>query len=358
MDRALWTINFYFPQDTLILQHQRLLCMIKKKGFIFLTILVLIPILLLLFGKATVYRFLAVTQRIDAPVLVIEGWVGQEGLEEALKEIQQHSYRKVIVAGLSYPFDSTYAYEVSGVGGLVFDLSQQTVPAADTLTVRAAGIAFQQVPARFSVWVNDSLIAHAYTSDVVKAYHFPLNSMTPHTVTIVFDNDAYEKGVGDRDLLVESVQLGNAVFHARMPNVRYDLGKIDGKRLVRTDFRSESEKAVAYLQSQGIADSLLTLITTPNIEYDRTYATAVAVAQWLKAHPDVPPVVHVFSKGVHARRSWLMYQEALGNDRNVGVIACRRKSRNENNWWETPGSRSYVMVQIAKYLYAKFFFWP
>ena len=330
----------------------------KKNGLILLVALILVPALLLLFGKSAVYRFLAVTHRIDAPVLVIEGWVGQEGLEEALEEIKQHAYRKVIVAGLSYPFDSTYAYEVSGVGGLVFDLSQQAVPTADTLTVRAAGIAFQQIPARFSVWANDSLIAHAYTSDVVKAYHFPLSATAPQKVTIVFDNDKYEKGVGDRDLLVESIQIGKAVFYARMPNVRYDLGKVDGQRLVRTDFRSESEKAVEFLRSQGISDSLVTFVTTPNIEYDRTYATAVAVAQWLEAHPEVPPVVHVFSKGVHARRSWLMYQEALGNDRNVGVIACRRRSRNENNWWEIPGSRAYVMVQIAKYLYAKFFFWP
>ena len=330
----------------------------RKKVLILLAILILIPALLLLFGKSALYRFLAVTHRIDAPVLVIEGWVGQEGLEEAVEEIKQYSYRKIIVAGLSYPFDSTYAYEVSGVGGLVFDLSQQAVPAADTLTVRAAGIAFQQIPARFSVWVNDSLIGHTYTSDVVEAYHFPTDAIAPQKVTIVFDNDEYEKGVGDRDLLVESIQLGEAVFYARMPNVRYDLGKIDGQRLLRTDFRSESEKAVAYLRSQGVADSLVTFVTTPSIEYDRTYATAVAVAQWLKAHPEVPPIVHVFSKGVHARRSWLMYQEALDNDRNVGVIACRRKSRNENNWWETTGSRAYVMVQIVKYLYAKFFFWP
>ena len=327
----------------------------SRKIFAILTVFFILALLLLL-GKSSLYRFLAVTHRIDAPVLVVEGWIGPKGLTEAVAEIKQHAYRKVIVAGLLYPFDTTQAYEVSGVGGLVFDLSQQTVPTTDTLTVRAAGTTFQQIPAEFSVWINDTLIGEAYTSDAIKEYPFSVDAIVPRTVSVVFENDQYERDVGDRNLLVQSIRLGSATFYARMPYVRYDRGEMDGQRLARTDYRSEAEEAMEYLRNQGIADSLLTLVTTPYVDYDRTYATAVAVEQWLHTHPEVPPVVHVFSQGAHARRSWLTFQKALGSERHVGVIASQRT--NDPPWWGTPSGRAYVMTQVAKYLYAKFFFWP
>jgi len=43
--------------------------------------------------------FLAHTERVPADVLVIEGWVGIEGVQAAKLELEQHTYRYVVVTG-------------------------------------------------------------------------------------------------------------------------------------------------------------------------------------------------------------------------------------------------------------------
>jgi hypothetical protein len=51
------------------------------------------------FGILHIYPFLAVTEPVEAEVLVVEGLVNDAGLKEALKESQRHSYRKILTTG-------------------------------------------------------------------------------------------------------------------------------------------------------------------------------------------------------------------------------------------------------------------
>ena len=64
----------------------------KAKLLILLTLLVLG--LIILFG---VYPFLALTEPVDADVLVVEGWVHPYAIEASAEEFRDHHYRKFLL---------------------------------------------------------------------------------------------------------------------------------------------------------------------------------------------------------------------------------------------------------------------
>ena len=330
-----------------------------KKYFLWLVALFII--VFVLFGKSALFRFLAITQRVDTDVLIVEGWADREGLEKAAAEIDAFSYRRVIVASLTYPFDSTYAYDVTSTGGLTFDLSQQPQPLLDdSITVSAASQDLNGIPAHFKLWVNDSLVGESWTKQSLASYAFALPDTLPiEKVTVEFDNDGFEKDGKDRNLKVQSICVGEQTFYARMPNVRYDLGTIDGQRLRNVDHRSEADLAVDVLRRAGVPDSIMVSVTAPRIEYDKTFAVALAAKEWLAKQPNpMPLAINVFSESAHARRSRLLYQKAFDAPMRVGVIATPKEGISADGWWKDRRATSFVLSQIAKYVYARLFFWP
>jgi uncharacterized SAM-binding protein YcdF (DUF218 family) len=86
-----------------------------------------------------VQPFFAVTDRTNAPDLVVEGWVHEYAIQVAAKEFSAHPYRQIYTTG----------GPVSGLGGYVND--QQTVASVGAGRLKTAGVpaAFvQMVPCR------------------------------------------------------------------------------------------------------------------------------------------------------------------------------------------------------------------
>ena len=253
--------------------------------------LLIVIVLLGLFGKSTLFRFLSPTERVDTDLLVIEAWTDREGLEQAVAEINNFGYQRIIVTSLAYPFDSTHAYEVASEGGLTFNFAESPV-SDDTITVYAASVSLRDIPAHFRLWVNDSLVGEAWTKEALAPYAFALpDTSTLRRVTVEFDNDGFEEGIGDRNLLVQSVRTGGQTFYARMPNVRYDRGRIDGQKLERTDARSEADETANFLRRQGVPDSMLISVAAPVTDYNKTYASARAAQEWLARQPEADAVI-------------------------------------------------------------------
>ena len=97
----------------------------------------------LLIGGAVLFRgvypFLAITDRVDAHVLVVEGWVREYAIRAAVDEFRSGSYEYVVTTG----------GPVSGIGGYVNDFQTEASVGADLL--RKDGIAnnfLQMVPSR------------------------------------------------------------------------------------------------------------------------------------------------------------------------------------------------------------------
>jgi hypothetical protein len=98
-------------------------------------------------------------------------------------------------------------------------------------------------------------------------------------------------------------------------------------------------------------------IPAPEVEKDRTYASAVAAREWLLAQGPVPAHVTVVTQGPHARRSRELFQRGFGSKVKVGVIAIRDTGFNPDRWWTSSAGFRAVTSEIIAYTYAKLLFW-
>ena len=67
--------------------------------------------------------------------------------------------------------------------------------------------------------------------------------------------------------------------------------------------------------------------------------------------------IDVVSSGVHARRTWLLFEKAFPSV-DVGIISITPNSYDTSRWWLfSEGVRSVISESIA-YIYARFIFSP
>lgn len=310
---------------------------------------------LLLFGKEELFHFLAPTDRVDASVLVIEGWISEEALQQAVEEIEKKSYEQVLVTSIAH--DS--AFRMYSQGALIFRLADiknyNESESFQEVKILSFGNPAGGVQAHAKVLVDTVQVGEFTTTDTPAWHRIPIPAPTSaDSVIIVYDNDKIiEKE--DRDLFVYKIQLDSISIPARHPVVRYDRGKLDGQNVLRTDYQSEAEEATKFIINQGVDSELVHTLTAPWVDYERTFTTAQEVKKWL---PDTISAITLISESVHARRSRLVYQRIFGDSTKVGIIAANSKDYQPHGWWTQSGSRQYVLLQLAKYLYTKAFLFP
>ncbi len=91
-------------------------------------LLLIVALALALIALFRIYPFLALTERVNADVLVIEGWVHSYTIEASVGEFNSHSYRHVFATG----------GPVVGKGGYINDYQTSASIGADSL--KKAGI--------------------------------------------------------------------------------------------------------------------------------------------------------------------------------------------------------------------------
>ena len=90
---------------------------------------------------------------------------------------------------------------------------------------------------------------------------------------------------------------------------------------------------------------------------DRTYHKALVAKKRLNEVGFTQASIDVVSFGVHARRTWLLFEKAFPSV-DVGVIAITPNSYDTSRWWLfSEGVRNVISESIA-YLYARFIFSP
>ena len=140
------------------------------RGFSFVAVFT-ISALWILF--AFIYPFLAITYRVDTPLLVVEGWVHQSAIDAAVVEFRNGSYQRVFTTG----------GPVQGSGGYINDYGTAASVGADRL--RRSGIEkerVQMVPSRVSA--RD----RTYSSAIALRDWFVQNAMIPTAINVVTED--------------------------------------------------------------------------------------------------------------------------------------------------------------------------
>lgn len=123
-------------------------------------------------------------------------------------------------------------------------------------------------------------------------------------------------------------------------------------------YKNYADVTAASLISMGMDTNRLQAVSAPQVMQDRTYASAVALRQWLARHGRSITNLTVVSEDAHARRSRLLFEKAFGGGVHVGIISIPTDHYEPKRWWaSSPGVRVVISEAVA-YGYARLLFWP
>ena len=94
------------------------------------------------------------------------------------------------------------------------------------------------------------------------------------------------------------------------------------------------------------------------MDRDRTYGSAVALRNWFRDHNMAVSGIDVVTEDLHARRTRLLFQKALGDKVAVGVIAIPNPDYDAKHWWRYSEGLKEVLSETASYVYARLLFYP
>jgi hypothetical protein len=135
-------------------------------------------------------------------------------------------------------------------------------------------------------------------------------------------------------------------------------GPVSGSVSYTNDYNTSASVGAGRLRAAGLPPEVLQMAPSRVMTRDRTYASAVALRDWLRAHGLAGQNINILTEGVHARRSRLLFQEAFGRTVQVGIIAVPNPDYDAARWWRySEGVRDVIGEGLA-YIYARFIFAP
>lgn len=135
-------------------------------------------------------------------------------------------------------------------------------------------------------------------------------------------------------------------------------GPVAGTGGYTNDYNTSATQAAAQLEAEGLSRDLIQAVPARISDRDRTYGAARALRDWLSEHHSNVRAINVLTENVHARRTRLLFQAALGERTTVGIIAVASPDYDAGHWWRySEGVRDVISEAIA-YVYVNFFFWP
>ena len=123
-----------------------------------------------------------------------------------------------------------------------------------------------------------------------------------------------------------------------------------------SEYRTYAELGAATLLHLGLNSNVVQAVPAPRVRLDRTYASAVALKDWLQKQGATETNINLVSLGAHARRSRLLFERAMGGEYCVGIIALENQEYEPNQWWRSSAGVQTVIDQTIAYLYARLSF--
>jgi uncharacterized SAM-binding protein YcdF (DUF218 family) len=135
-------------------------------------------------------------------------------------------------------------------------------------------------------------------------------------------------------------------------------GPVEGSERYVNDYQTEASVGADLLRKSGLPIESVEMVPSRVMNRDRTYGSAVALRSWFRGHNLVARSLNVLTEDVHARRSRLLFQEALGKDIKVGIIAVPNPDYDSRHWWRYSAGVKDISSETVAYVYAKLLFYP
>ena len=158
----------------------------------------------------------------------------------------------------------------------------------------------------------------------------------------------------DEDALVDAAA---AFRQGRYERVVTSGGPIESWR-ERQTATNYAERAADYLKRHGLADVPVSAASAPKSDQDRTFLSAVVVRDWIQREGLRPEAIDVYSAGVHARRSRMVYRLAFAPSIEVGMLAATPRNYDLGHWWRTSQGTKSVLDEALSLAWTTCCFWP
>src|SRR5438876_1737411 len=135
-------------------------------------------------------------------------------------------------------------------------------------------------------------------------------------------------------------------------------GPVVGSGGYINDFYTSASVGADLLRKNGLASGSVQEVPSRVMDRDRTYGSAVALRNWLREHNMSVSGVDVVTEDLHARRTRLLFQKALGDKVAVGVIAVPNPDYDPKRWWHYSAGVREVVSEAAAYVYTTLLFCP
>ena len=135
-------------------------------------------------------------------------------------------------------------------------------------------------------------------------------------------------------------------------------GPVVGSGGYINDFNTSASVGADLLKRNGLADGSVQVVSSRVMDRDRTYGSAVALRNWFRDHNMAVSGIDVVTEDLHARRTRLLFQKALGDKLTVGVIAIANPDYDAKHWWSYSEGVKQVVSEATAYIYTRFLFYP
>jgi hypothetical protein len=124
------------------------------------------------------------------------------------------------------------------------------------------------------------------------------------------------------------------------------------------DYQTSASVGADLLKNAGVPPESVQMVPSRVMDRDRTYASAVALRHWFHERNVAVQSLNVMTEDAHARRTHLLFKEALGKNITVGIIAVPNPDYDGRRWWRCSEGVKDVSSEALAYLYARLFFFP
>ena len=321
MGRSL-TVNHQYMQ----IKHRKY---VNKKLVKFLLVLSTF-FTILLFSKFLLIK----NERINANLLIVEGWLPDLAIQMISKEVIDYHYDYIITTGLILG-KSNY-YEMAYNGYLIF--YPKLIPKPFNLNnhhrieILAHSKKGGKYCAHFNFSINDTLISDFLVDKSLSRYTViwegDLNKID--SLVIQFDNDLVDNW-GDRNLYIKEIIINSNIIIPYQYNSEYDIGLMDGKERINNNFNSFAEIAKNRLIAYGIDPSKVIAVPGKSGTMNRTFTSAMAFQEWLKNTDIKVKGINIATLDLHSRRTFMTYRKVLGKSYDIGILSFSEKDAEQFN---------------------------
>jgi uncharacterized SAM-binding protein YcdF (DUF218 family) len=135
-------------------------------------------------------------------------------------------------------------------------------------------------------------------------------------------------------------------------------GPVEGIGHYVNDFQTCASVGADLLIKYGVPKERVQMVPSRVMDRDRTYGSALALRNWFDTQGAAAHSINVVTENVHARRTRLLFQKALGRSFRVGIIAVPNPDYDGNHWWNYSQGVKDVSSETIGYAYAKLLFHP